>query len=90
MQHIKGITNSLADSVSSLRAVGLYHGLDFKDGQQELKTAFKPLPPVKQSTNTPIEVQEIFIKPDIENLTQNYDTLKTLPVTQTGIQTISR
>ena len=68
--------------MSRLRAVGLYHDLDFKDGQQELGTPFEPLPSVKQSTHTSIEVQDIFIKPDIENLVQNYDTQNTLPVTQ--------
>ena len=34
VQHIKGIANILADSVSRLRAIGLYYDLDFKDGQQ--------------------------------------------------------
>ena len=38
--------------------------------------------PVEQSTHTPIEVNEIFLTPNIENLAQNYNTLKTLPVTQ--------
>ena len=44
VQHIKGIANILANSVSRLRAIGLYHDLDFKDCQQELNTPFKPLP----------------------------------------------
>ena len=83
VQHIKGIANVLADSGSRLRAVGLYHDLNFKDGQQEPETPFKPLPPVQQSTHTPIEVQEIFIKPSIENLIQNNDTKKIWPVMQT-------
>ena len=68
--------------MSRLRAVGLYHNLDFKDGQQELKPSFQPLPPVEQSTHTPIEVQEIFITPNIENLAENYNIQNTLPVTQ--------
>ena len=83
VQHIKGIANVLANSVSRLRAVGLYHDLDFKDGQQELSIPFIPQPPAEQSAHNPIKVHEIFIKPDIGNLAQNYDTLKTLPVTQT-------
>ena len=33
VQHIKGIANVLADPVSRLRAVGLYHDLDLKDHQ---------------------------------------------------------
>ena len=32
VHHIKGIANILADSVSRLRAVGLYHDLDFQNG----------------------------------------------------------
>ena len=82
MQHIKRIANILTDSVSRLRAVGLYHELDFKDHQQELSAPFESLSPLQQSTHTPIEVNGIFIAPDIENLTQNYDTLKALLVTQ--------
>ena len=38
VQHIKGIANVLADSVSRLRAVGLYHNLDPKDHQQEFSS----------------------------------------------------
>ena len=74
MQHIKGIANTLANSVSRFGAVGLYHDFDFKDGHQELRTPFEPLPPFEQSTHTPIKVPEFFIIPDIENLTQNYNT----------------
>ena len=59
VQHIKGTANIL--SLSRLRAVGLYHDLDFKNGQQELGTPFEPLPPVEQSTHKPIEVQEILL-----------------------------
>ena len=78
---LKGIANISADSVSEHRAVGLYYNLDFNYSQQELRTAFEPLPPVEQSTHTPTEVQEFFIKPKIENLLQNYNTQNTLPVT---------
>ena len=53
VQHIKGMANILADSVSRLRAVGLYNNLDLKDGQQECGTPFKPPSPVEQSTCTP-------------------------------------
>ena len=81
-QHIKGIANVLADSVSRLRAVGLYHDLQSKDYQQEFSSPFKPLSPVKQSTHMPIEVIEIFIALDIEKLTQNYDALHDLLTAQ--------
>ena len=37
--------------------------------------------PVEQSTHNLIDVQDFFIKLDIENCTQNYDTQKTLRVT---------
>ena len=89
VQHIKGIANILADSVLRLRAVGIYHDLDFKDHQQELSIPFNPLPPVEQSTHTPIEVNEVFIAPDIENLMQNYDMLKTLLVIQAALRSAS-
>ena len=69
--------------MSGLRAVALYQDLNFKDGQQEPRTPFELLSPVEQSTHTPIEAQEIFIIPNIEDLMQNYNTQKTLPVTQT-------
>ena len=42
----------------------------------------EPLPPVEQSTQTPVEVNKIFVAPDIDNFMQNYDMLKLLPVTQ--------
>ena len=42
--------------------------LSLKDCQQEFSSPFEPLPPVEQVTHTPIEVNEIFIAPDIENL----------------------
>ena len=81
-KHFNGIANILADSVSRLRAASLYHDLDFKDNLQELGTPFQPLPPVEQSTHTLTEIHKIFIKPDIENPTQNYDTQDNLPAIQ--------
>ena len=71
VHHIKVIANVLADSVSRLRAVGLYHYPDSKDHQLEFNSPFVPLPPVEQVTHTSIEVNEIFIAPDIEKLTKN-------------------
>ena len=55
VQHIKGIATVLADSVSRLRVVGLYHNLDSKDFQQEFSSPFEPLPPVEQVTHMPIQ-----------------------------------
>ena len=72
VQHIKGIVNTLADSVSRLKAVGLYHDLNFQNIQPELGRPFEPLPSVKQATHTPIEIHKHFIKPNIETLAQNY------------------
>ena len=46
VQDIKRIANVLADSVSRLRAVGLYHNLDSKDHQQGFSSPFEPLPPI--------------------------------------------
>ena len=59
-QHIKGIANILADSVSILRAVGLYHDPECKDNLQELGKPFEPLPSVEQSIHTPKEVHKSF------------------------------
>ena len=56
VQHIKGISKIIPDSLSRLRAGGLYHNLDFMDSQQELSIPFEPLSLVKHSTHTPIEV----------------------------------
>ena len=42
VQHIKGIANALADSVSRLRAVGLYHDPNYNDHQQKLRSPFEP------------------------------------------------
>ena len=56
VQHIKGIANILDDSVSRIRAVGLYQDLDFKDNLQELR---KPLPLVEQSTHILKNIPEL-------------------------------
>ena len=77
MQHIKGIANILADSVSRLKAVGLYHDLDFQNSQQEFGTPFEPLPPTEQATHTPIIVHKIFIKPDVETLAKKFAVTQT-------------
>ena len=45
VQHIIGIANILADSVSRLKAVGLYHNLSFQNSQPELGTPFQPILP---------------------------------------------
>ena len=83
VQHIKGIANVLADSVSRLKAVGLYHEPDFNHHEQEFSTPFEPLPPVELVTHMPLEVNEIFISPNIEKLMPNYDALNELPTAQT-------
>ena len=44
IQHIMGIANILADSISRLKAVGLYHDLDLHHNQPDLSTPFEPLP----------------------------------------------
>ena len=62
VQHIKGIANILADSVSRLKAVGLYHDLDFQKSQPDLGTPFEPLPPAEQATHAPIVINEISLK----------------------------
>ena len=51
VQHIKGIANVFADSVSRLRAVGCYHDPDFKDHQQEFSIPFESLPQVEPATH---------------------------------------
>ena len=56
----------LADSMLRLGALGLYYDPDFKDCQQEFSPPFEPLPTVEEATCTPIEVNEIFIEPNIE------------------------
>ena len=90
VQHFKGIDSVIADSVSRLRVVGLHHNLDSKDHQQEFKLPFEPLPPVEQATHMPIQVNEIFIAPDIEKLTTNYDALHDLPTVQRQCTSVSR
>ena len=66
VQHINGIANILADSVSRLIAVGIYQDNDSYDYQQEFSTPFKPLPPIEPVTHTPLEVNEAVISPDTE------------------------
>ena len=78
-QHIKGIANILADSVSKLKAVGIYNDIDSDDHQHEFSTPFEPLPPVEPVTHTPLEVNEVVITSDIERLAQAYDTLHDPP-----------
>ena len=48
VKHMEGIANSLADSVSILRAVDLCHNLNSKDHQQEFSSPFETLPPIEQ------------------------------------------
>ena len=79
----KRIANILADSVSRLKAVGICHDIDPNDYQQELSTPFKPQPPVEPVANTPVEVNEVVIVPDIEKCTQAYDTLHYSPTERT-------
>ena len=45
LQHVKGIGNILADSVSRPKVVGLYHNLDFQKNQPDFGTPFQPLSP---------------------------------------------
>ena len=84
VQHIKGISNIIADSVSRLKAVGIYHDIDSDDYQQEFSIPFEPLSSVGPVTHTPLEVNEYVIMPDIERLMQAYDVLYDLPTAQTG------
>ena len=70
VQHIEAIANVFADSVSRLSAVGLYD-------EQEFSSSFEPLPSVEQMTHMLIEVNGIFIAPDIEKLAENNDVLHT-------------
>ena len=84
VQHINQIASVLADSVSRLKAVALYHDIDLNDHQQEFSTPFEPLPPVEPVTHILLEVNEVFIAPDIEILAQSYDALHELPSAQTN------
>ena len=49
-----------------------------KDYQQEFSTPFEPFSPVEPVNHTPLEVNEVFIAPDIERLMQTYDTFHDL------------
>ena len=42
VQHIKAITNVLANSTSRLKTVGFYHDLHFKDHHKKLIAPLKP------------------------------------------------
>ena len=84
VQHIKGIANVLANLVSRLKAVGLYHDIDLNDHQQEFSTPFEPLPPVELVTHTPFEVNDVLIAPDIERLRLIYNTLHNSTTVQTN------
>ena len=66
-----------------LRAVGLYHDLDFTDHHKEFSTLLVSLPPVEPMTHTPLEGNEVFITPNVEKFTEYYDTLHDLPNEQT-------
>ena len=72
-----------------LRAVGLYHDLNSKDLQQAFRSLVEPLPPVEQATHMPIQVNEIFIAPDIEILAENYVVLHDLPTLQMDTANLS-
>ena len=82
VQHIKGIANILADLVSRLKAVGIYHDSD--DHQQQFSTPFEPLPPVESVTHTSLEVNEVVIMPDVNRFMQAYDTWDDSPTVLTG------
>ena len=69
---LKGIANILADSVSGLKAVGLYYNLDFQHSWPELGTPFEPLPPIEQATHTPIPVDKNPTKYNIQTLTKQF------------------
>ena len=72
VQHIKNIAIILADSVSRLKAVGLYHDLDFQNSQPELGTTFETLPPMEQATHTPVTVHKISIEPNVKTLAKQF------------------
>ena len=69
--------------MSRLRAVGLYHDLDFKDHQQEFSAPFKPLLPGEPTAHMPLEVNEVFIESNIEKFMQNYNAVHDMPTAQT-------
>ena len=89
VQHTTGIANVLVNSVSRLRAVGLYHDLNFKEHTQEFSAPFEPLPPVEPMIHTPLKVNEVFITPNIEKLMQNYNTLHDLTTAHTDKTKVS-
>ena len=68
MKNINGIANILADSVSRLKAAGLYHDLDFPKSQPDLGTPFEPLPSIGQAMHSPIVVHKICIKNNVETI----------------------
>ena len=84
VQYIKGRANVLADLVSRLKAVGLYHDINSNDHQQEFNTPFEPSPPVEPVTHMLLGVNETFSTPDIERTVQSYDTLHDSTIPQPG------
>ena len=64
------------------RAVGLYHDLELIQFTGAQKTIWTPIPCWKINPYSYIDFHEIFIKPDIENLTQNYDAQNNIPAIQ--------
>ena len=84
VQHTKVIANPLADSASRLKDVGIYHDIDQDDYQQEFNTPFEPLLLVEPVTHTPVEVNKVVTAPDIERITQAYDTLHDSLTEQSG------
>ena len=83
VQHIKGIANVLANSVSRIRAVGLYHDLDFKGHHNKFSAPFEPLLLIHPMTHTTLEIYEVYITSYIEKHMQNYDALHDLTNKQT-------
>ena len=71
-----GVANILADSVSRLKAVGLYHDLDLQNSQLELGRLLDPLSPTEQTIYTPIIVHRVFVKPDVETLEKSLQSHK--------------
>ena len=47
-----------------------------------MENHLNPYPLLNSQPHTPIDIHEIFIKPVIENLTQNYDTQNNFPAIQ--------
>ena len=84
VQHIKGIAKVLTDSVSRFKAVGFCHDIDLKDHQQEFSIPIEPLPSVEPVTHMPLDMNEVFIAPDIKRLMQTYNKLHDSPTEQTN------